>query len=280
MSSLQGLSNLMIAVCGVLPLICGSGCAALFKEDAPPPRENPLLKPIVAPRDAIELEVHFVERRIGDPLIGNSLWGTLQEINSLSPETRDQLAADGFRFGMSPSRPPRALQSLITQSPDRETTGKSVSRKYTVPSGQETLLYVSEIPNQTPIVRKSRGVKETVEAMDARSVLRVKAERVDDGWTRLVITPEIRYGQDTMRAIPDNDQFLFRQGQKAMTFYEDVLSAELNIGEMVVLGLASDSPDSLAKHFFRSDVTRGTEMLILLRVSDMREVEAVPVTRN
>ncbi|MCA8999460.1 MAG: hypothetical protein KDA80_20865 [Planctomycetaceae bacterium] len=268
----------VLALMGVAIVMWTSGCEGIFKRDSRSSHRNSLLKPIVAPRDAIDLEVYFIDRRIGDPLIGSALWGSLQEISSLSPETRHQLTSDGFRFAMSPSRPPSFMQSLISDSDDTDIARRVSKRRYTLESGKETWLMVSEIPDGTAIVQENDGILESMNLVNGQALLRVQAERVEDGWTKLTVIPEIRYGLHALRAQPTDEGFVYQQGQKSLVFYEDRLSAELNLGEIVILGLSPEAPDALAKHFFRSDVSRGIERLILIRVADMREVAPVRST--
>lgn len=273
---LTRMSRLFIA-CTLLAS-AGSGCLLMFPGSPDTMARHALLQPIVGPRDAIDLEVYFVDRRIGDPLIGEALWSSLYAISSVTPEVRQQLMEDGFRFAMSPSRPPRALQSLLKLSNEQDPSRRVVPRRYTVPSGQETLLMVSTVPDGTPLQTKTpEGIK-TTELTQGQCLLRVHAQRMDDGWTKLLIIPEIRHGATALRPVATNQDWEFREGQISVPFYNDRLSAEVNIGEMVVLGLDPNLPDALASRFFRSDISQGTERLLLIRVANMRKVEAVRAT--
>lgn len=257
--------------------LSGSGCLLLLPQAAQLSEARSPLPPVPAPRDAIELEVYFVDRRIGDPLIGESLWSSLYAITAVSPDVRAQLGEDGFRFAMSPSRPPRSLQSLLRLSNEHDPSRRVVPRRYTVPSGQETLLVISDIPDGTALTVPTGESFRTVDLRDGQCLLRVQAERVEDGWAKLVIVPEIRHGAKAMRPIATDQSWEFREGQNALPFFRDRLSAELNTGEIVVLGMDPQKPDALASHFFRSDVSQGIERLILVRVAGMRRVDPVRV---
>jgi hypothetical protein len=256
-----------------------SGCL-LFPSgpEAQTTTKKSLLTPIVPPREAIEIEVYFVDRRIGDPLIGEGLWGSLFAVTAVSPEVRDQLTADGFRFAMSPSRPPRSLQTLMKLSNDQDPSRRVLRQRYVVPAGQETILVASQVPDGTPLTRRTSESVQTIELNRAQCLFRVTAERVEEGWAKLVVLPEILHGETLLRPQASDQDWQLREGQRSMVFYQDRLSAEINEGELIVLGLDPDVPDGLASHFFRSDVSQGVERLILIRVVEMRKVDPVRVT--
>jgi hypothetical protein len=83
-----------------------------------------------------------------------------------------------------------------------------------------------------------------------------------------------------MRPVATDQNWEFRESQQTLPFYQHQLSAELNTGEILVMGLDPSEPRSLASHFFRSDITRGVERLILIRVADMRRVQPVRVIQE
>ncbi|WP_437206590.1 hypothetical protein [Planctomicrobium sp. SH664] len=262
--------------CLLVCLVLGGAGCPLWTADVGTQivRKSPL-PPILAPREAIELEVYFVDRPIGDPLIGEGLWSSLIAISSVTPAVRESLTADGFRFALSPSRPPRPLQSLMEMSRRGGTYARASVRRYTVQTGQETLLVASEVPNGTPLVRRGSEGVQTVELNSGKCILRIQADRIEDGWSKLVMIPEIHHGEDMLRPQANDLDWTYQQGQRKLTFHEDRLSAEVNTGEMLVIGLNPDSPDALASHFFRSDVSQGMERLVLIRVADMRKIEGV-----
>lgn len=258
-------------------LLVQTGCALLFPDSSLNTVYKNPLPPIVESRNTIDLEVYFIDRRIGDPLIGDGLWSSLASVSAVSPESRACLAEDGFRFAMASSRPPRALQSLLKLSDDQDPTRRVVPQRYTVPSGQETLLVVSSVPDGTPLVRKTNEGVKTTELHRAQCLLRVGAKEVDGGWVRLCVTPEIRHGAMTLRPIATADNWQYHEGQQVMPFYQHRLSADLNTGELLVMGLDPNCPDQLASCFFRSDIASGIERLIVIRVGEIRKVDPVRV---
>lgn len=235
------------------------------------------LKPIVAPREVIDVEVYYVDRNIGDPLIGDGLWKSLSPISSLATETGQRLTQDGFRFAMAPSRPPRTLQSLLALSNEQDPARRVVPHRYSVPSGQETVLMVSNPPDGTPLTVSSSDVKKMVELNQSQCIFRLSARKVDDGWTQISITPEVRHGANALRPVAMDQDWQYREQQQTLTFYQHRLTADVNIGEVVVLGLEPTATDSIASRFFRADLSQGLERLILIRVVNMRRVDPVRV---
>lgn len=266
-----------IAVASLGWPLCGSGCALLSGAGPADPASLPALTPLIAARDTIELEVCFVDRRIGDPLIGESLWSNLYPITSMAADSCEQLRDDGFRFAMSPARPSQQLLSLIRLSNDNDPARRVLWQQHTLFSGQEGQLVVSDVPDGTPLTITRDGQTRTLELRQASCHLRMRAERMDDRWARLELIPEIHHGAVSLRPQATDDQWLMRQGQDLLPFYEDRLTAELNEGEIVVLGLDGSLPAALASHFFRSDVSRGIERLLLIRLANMRRVQPVRV---
>jgi hypothetical protein len=234
-----------------------------------------LLKPIVPSRDVLELEVYFVDRSIGDPLIGESFWRDLSPISSVQAENRQRLQEDGFRYAMAPSRPPRALQTLLSLSNEEDPSRRVAPQRYSVMAGQDTVLLISAPPNGTPLKLRGEDGEKKIELNQAKCLIHLTGSRVDEGWARISLMPEIRHGQHAIRPIATDDTWLYNEQQQSIPLFHNRLSAELNIGEIIVVGLEPNSPDSTASRFFRADVSKGIERLVLIRVIGMKRIDPV-----
>ena len=266
--------RLLTAVC-LLTCVAAS-CNLLVSDQQKDAGKNRLLAPVIGPQDAIEIEVYYVDRRVGDSFIGESLWSALHRVNAIDGDSAAHLNDDGFRIAMSASRPPRELTVLMWDSDEQDPTRREWRQQYTIPAGQEMTLIASEIPNGTIVRRKNLdGETHAIETNQARSVFRIQADKVEDGWTRLVVIPEIQYGRNAARPVPKESEWIYHEGQQAMTFYEDRITAELNEQEILVLGLQAESQAALAGHFFQADPTSGLERLILIRITGMSHIEPV-----
>lgn len=257
-----------IAACGM------SSCALLFPENPPETAVKSPLKPIVAPREAIALEVYFVDRRSGDPLIGDTLWESLHSVSSLDPESRKRLQEDGFRLGMSAARPPRPLQVLMALSDDRDPTRRAIVQTYMLPSGQETWIVSRQVEPGEKVTRQTPdGDVQTFEADHGQAIFKVSASAVEDGWVKLVMIPEIQHGQNSLKPTATDHEWTLRDRRQAVTLFEDRLSAELNVGEILVIGMTEDGHGKMASHFLHSDKANGLQRIMMIRVADMRTVE-------
>ncbi|QDT34888.1 hypothetical protein [Thalassoglobus polymorphus] len=265
-------SCFLLSVC--LWVCSGAGCTLLFPESNVQTKSKSILKPIVSAREAIAIEVYFVDRRIGDPLIGDTLWESLQSVSSIDQKTRAKLDEDGFRVGLSASRPPRPLQTLMSMSNGQDPTRRAVVQPYMIPSGQEAWLVSRGIDDGTEIVRRPlNGEPQTVTISQGQALFKVQASSEEDGWAKLVIIPEIQHGQSSLKPTATASQWTLRDRKQAITLFEDRLSAELNVGEFLVIGMTKDGEGKLASHFFQSDQTNGLQRLMMIRVVDIRTIE-------
>lgn len=278
-TSMNRSTGMWITACLLLSVLTagGHGCALWLPSISDQSTLKAKMQPLASARDAIDIEVYFIDRRIGDPLIGEGFWSTLHAITSVDPEVRERLKKDGFRFAMSASRPPRAMQALMALSSDSDPSRRALMQRYSLPAGQETYLLVSALADGVTLERTHRGEPQQLNLEQPHFHLRVQAEKIQDGWAKLVIVPEVRHGRNQLRPRATDQDWRFDQGQESLVLYEDRLSAEVNIGEILVLGLAPSSENSLAKHYFRGDESQGIERLILIRVADMHAVNPVRV---
>lgn len=262
---------MLILAC--LALVCGSGCNILQSYGETDRGRNPL-QPIVAPRDAIELEVYLIDRVAGDPQIGDSLWNDLHAVTVVDPSVRDRLNQHGFRFAMSSSHPPQAIQSLLALSTTSDPSRRAIRQNFTVISGGEATVIANAIPSGSKVnIPLDSGVR-TLEIDQGNCLFQVRATRESDGWARLEVIPEVRYGEISMRPRATDHEFLMDYGQKSVKVYEDRLGLELNVGEFLVLGLKGDNPQALGRHFFRTDFEeREFERIVLIRLARMSKIE-------
>ena len=109
-----------------------------------------------------------------------------------------------------------------------------------------------------------------------KSVLRLTAYRVQDGWARLEFAPEIHHGVDRLRPMVANGGWQSREGQET-----DVLpqrfSLKLHVGEIAVMTAAPEKPHSFGYNaFVREDATDGPlQRLLVVRLSNMSRVDPV-----
>jgi hypothetical protein len=262
-----------------------SGCALLERgSNSSEDREakaNSLLKMPSPSVDAIQLDVLFVERPVGDPTLGNALWSRLDRVSTLPASTLASLERNGFRFGVAPSDPPRTLQAALGMTgemvprDESQAYGPSGSRT-TRRSGEELSVDAWSGYSHCEISFDRSGGPESNSYQNARCVFRVKVERVQDGWAKLEITPEIHHGEMRLRRFADEQNWSTRPSQLVDPQFDQKFTVELNLGEMVVLGAGDGDSTSLGHHFFRGGTTDSrTQRLLIIRLADMRRVDGV-----
>jgi hypothetical protein len=257
-----------IAVCG-----SNSGCALFNSDETMHTAAKTPLKPLTPQFDAIQLDVSFVERPQGDPLLGPALWSELDEISTLDGKTLTTLHENGVRFGIASSNPPRSLMAAIEIA---EQANSYSGRRYAQQSGQEmTINAWGEYPS-CRITIPGDGGTIVQEYKYANCTFRVIPTRLQDGWVRIEFIPEIHHGEMKMRKLPGEQNWKHLPSQLVDPLYGQRFSVELNVGELVVLSAAGDDPQSVGHHFFRGGTTDSKlQRLLIVRVADMQRLDPV-----
>jgi hypothetical protein len=230
----------------------------------------------VAPQDGIELEVYFVERPTEDPLVGQSLWSEVNEINGFDPQTQSRLKVAGIRCGIAGSTPPSSIRALVSAQEIRNASQQTRIQPVTLLSGRSAELEAAIVKHPFRLTPTGPGGREPAQYDAARCVLRVTGERVQEGWVRLEFLPEIHHGNRQVRTVPTEHAWEFQESQQVDPLYEQRFSAELNIGEMVIIGATGAGRDTVGRYFFRGGQPQPTtERLVIVRVREMQRIEPV-----
>ncbi len=258
-----------------------SGCALWRANESPTETARSPLKPVAPRVDAIELEVYFVERPIGDPLLGNSMWAELDEVSTLDPPVLSALRRNGFRFGVAGTDPPRNLQAALgltgrTQSRTDELDYKFSGHRYSRQSGQDQMITTWPTYESCRIGLHEGGEVKPKTYEFANCLFRVTPHRLQDGWVRVEFVPEIHHGENKMRHHAGQQQFELLPSQIVDPLFDQRFSVDLNIGELVVLSAEGNNPESVGHHFFRGGTTENKlQRLLIVRVADMKRLDPV-----
>ena len=270
--------NRAIVVCLLAGVV--GGCALLDKEPEATTSKSPL-KPIRPSLDAIQVDVFFVERPIGDPVLGSVLWSQLDQVSTLPAATVAAMQRNGFKFGVAPIDPPRALQAALGM------TGEMVPRddsqayrfnghRFARRSGEDFTIDAWSGYPHCEIHVKQDAATETKTYDNARCVFRVQVDRVQDGWAKLKFTPEIHHGEMRLRREADEQGWKNSSSQEIDPQFGQHFEVDLNLGEMVVLGADGDDPQSLGRHFFQGGATDSKlQRLLIVRLADMQRIDPV-----
>lgn len=266
-------------------LLAVPGCALLQLSQAPlgPDAEatadqvrEALLPPIPTSKDAVELEIVFVERPVDDPLLGERLWREIDTGGALDLQRRKVLNQNGLQVGVAPANPPDALQSLlglqaaISENP----SNKLAWQRRVLPDGSEAEIQASPVhPECTVTVLSANGAEEQ-DYKNARFVFRIMARRVQNGWVQVDFLPEIHHGDVAMRAEAADIGVTMRASQKVNSLMGQRFSVNLNLGEMAVLTCDDADATSVGRHFFvRDEDGTAVKRLLVVRLADMSKVE-------
>jgi hypothetical protein len=236
-----------------------------------------MLPPIPTSKDAVELEIVFVERPVDDPLLGERLWREIDTGGAIDVQRRKILNQNGLLVGVAPANPPSALQTLLGLQNDLSSSpnNKLAWQRRVLPHGAEAELQTSPVHSQCSVTLLSADGAEQRDYENARFLFRIMARRVQNGWVQVDFLPEIHHGDVAMRHEAAEVGFTMRASQKVKPLMGQRFSINLNLGEMAVLSCdASEAPQSVGRHFFVRDAEGvAVKRLLIVRLAGMSEVE-------
>lgn len=273
-------------LCAVTVCVFVSGCSllslsSLFSDTQATGKADLRLPPIVASRDAVQLEILFVDRPANDALLGDSLWKQVDQIAGMSADIRSTLRENGWRVGHASSHPPRAIEQLLEMSSERpeaiDNERHLVGRRVALAAGGNLPIDLTELQ---PEIRLKPAVDgKTKSYSNAKCILNVQIDREQDGWVRLNFTPEVHHGQNWLRPVATQLDWTRRRGQLVEPLFDQKFSLSLNVGEMAIITAEGNDKESAGHSFFRGiHESGGLQRLLVVRVANMRKM--VPVYDN
>ena len=235
-----------------------------------------LLKPIPQLKDGIRLDVFRVDRHVGDPRIGESMWKSVSQGGSLDPATIRHLNEHGFRFGTVPATPPVALQSLILAT-NSGSSERTEHQSFAFPTGGQAILDVMPLPEGMDIVIPGPEGSRPMTLHAAKAVLNIRADKIEDGWARLEVIPEIHHGEILNRPVAGEREWIMRNSQAVEPLYQFKFHVELNRGEMAVVGLHELGKSPVGRWFFRNQLEGSLERVMMIRMADVFAVQGKSV---
>jgi hypothetical protein len=265
----------LVLILAAFTAFSGSGCALLFwfPRTRDTVTNRPFLPPIPNKLQAVQLDVYFVDRVIGDPL-SDAVWKSLNQASG-SLEERVRLRKSGVQYGIASSTPGFELQQLL-DSKSSAVVRQTYRQSTTIVTGETGEIEASMLgkPRLIPSSDKSRS--EPIEASDAHCRFRIAADCVQQGWFKVTFLPEIHHGEQRVRPYATDSKWIAQSSQNIEPYFDRQFSVELNTGEYVVIGMSGDKPDSLGGLFFRGgDPDQRLSRLMIVRLNGMQEVEAV-----
>lgn len=254
-----------------------SGCT-LFPEM--PEGENALrssLKPALAPirpqAHAIQLEILLVDRWADDPVLVRKLWDEVGRLSCLNSDERSRLQQNGIWVGHVGASPPPSIQSLLEapgSEPGKSTAGRISGRFLGIPSGQDSEILLGNPQESMTFTLREGDKSEDRSFPQARAVLRVRPDRLQEGWARLTFIPEVHHGDARLRPAATTEGWAYQAGQMHQVLHQLEFTLDLNVGEIAVITSGGKEADSMGKAAFQYvDNDRARQRVLLIRLVDL-----------
>jgi hypothetical protein len=254
-----------------------------------PPATSPIAKslpPLQPSRDAVQIEFTFVDRPVGDPLLGKALWGQIDQVGAVTASEAVSLKRMGLRVGNAGSSFCPALEQILRESEPADGAASETHisvKKETLCIGQgiSPPITINAARKCTFDVPAASGTKErSYESF--KGVLRLTAHRLQDEWARLEFVPEIHFGQERVRPTTASTglQNVWQPevSQEIESLLAQRFSVKLYVGEMVVI--TADAPENArlfgTQAFVRDQRGTGTvQRVLIVRLANMSRIDPV-----
>jgi hypothetical protein len=244
------------------------------------------LPPLLPSRDALQIDLIFVERPVGDPLLGKSLWSQIDQVGAVSTTEAESLKRLGLRIGNAGESICPTLEQILRESEPADTpssdTRISVKKEtLCIGPGVSSPITTNSLAKCTIDVPTVSGTKQE-NFENFRSVLRLTAHHLQDEWARLEFVPEVDFGQERLRPATASAglQSVWQptMSQEVETLLAQRFSTKLHVGEMVAI--TADAPENPrlfgTRAFVREQPGNGQmQRVLLVRLSNMSRVDPV-----
>jgi hypothetical protein len=219
---------------------------------------------VLAPKRC-DLTSVVLTRPIDDPLLVKTLWQTVDD-QSISPESRRLLAANGIRAGiLSGGLPPEVERLLQEQTPVAE---RGIRTTVTVPDGSHYLVQPSPVVQSASLLVNLGSSATGKEYTKAKGIFRLTTHQDGPEGVSLSFLPEVHHGQvhSGYAAAPnlspyEPDEFVYKNGQDEAVFRELAIHLVVQPGQIAVLGALADRDRSLGDFFFISSEANSDRLM-------------------
>lgn len=238
------------------------------------------------------LDVFFIERPIGDPLLGPELWESVDE-NFMSALRRQALKQNGLRIGIVGGHMPLPLETLLgldgassspvppAQSADQpgpavdpgftpveKLTQGPWGRHLVLRQGNPSKIFAAGPLPECFILLDHNGVRGR-RFTAARFLYDLRPTALSDSSVQLELHPEIQHGPARIQ-YEDALNYSSPVAQAVETFPHLACSATLTPGQMILMTMWPEAEQSLGWHFFtQQDDDTVKQRLIVVRVSKL-----------
>jgi hypothetical protein len=240
-----------------------------------------LLTPLRPARDALQIDVVFVERPLGDPLLGKTLWNDIDQVAGFESSELDSVKQLGFLIGNAGANPCPALERMLRDSADPLDAADAKNclrlkkQTFCLRSSESSSIETNAEPHCTLDLPLYTGPREK-KYDNFKSILKLTAVRLQDGWAKLEFAPEIHHGIERVRPMVVNGGWQSKESQEVDTLPQQ-FSLKLHVGEMAVMTTAPADSRSFGHHaFIHEDAEKGpVQRLLVVRLSNMSRIDPV-----
>lgn len=198
------------------------------------------------------LRVVILDRPLRDPVLNEIVWRAVDE-QSIAPEARSALQANGLRMGRITGNIPIELEEILDAPPPNKVEPVS----FHLDDNEQTLISVCEPAEEISILLNRDNRVFGKDFSDAGGFFRVTPQHHSGAAVSLRFTPEIHYGpvQRSFQPIQQPtgyapQQFKITDGQREESLRDLSADIVLEPGQVAVLGCLPDRERSLGSFFF------------------------------
>lgn len=272
---------LLLSLCWGYCALLLSGCEVFKSNPTRPIQSEVGLPRMTIPSDALQLEVLFIERPVGDKLLGDVLWNEVDTILNLEPEEQRDLVKNGFQIGVAAAHPPAALQQLLelrAKPKEGELTAiedqasRLQGNRCFLRPGGDTEIQLNDVPYDEfafDLFSSHNATHgETKKFADAKCFYRVTAHREQPGWARLEFVPEIHHGLDLLRPQAGSENWELTAQQNVERLFQHRFTVMLNTGDMALVTGRTDATGTMGHRFFTGPAGRdGLQRMLIVRLA-------------
>lgn len=227
---------------------------------------------VIEPKRCL-LSVLILPRPLNDNVVNEGVWATADE-QTVPPETRRVLEANGLRIGVLTGGLPAAVEAAVNAPPPN----KVEPTEFNLPDGSPTLITLAETNPTVSLLLNQDGRAVGKDFKDASGWFRVTATHDGPTGVSLRFVPEIHHGPILRRydAMPSNTgnfhamPFTLKDGQQEDTLRELAATVNLQPGQVAVIGCLPDRRGSLGTFLFtqaEANSDRLMQKVLIVRAS-------------
>ena len=225
--------------------------------------------------DSVVLEIVFVPGWDLQTAAYHELWNVVDE-QSLTPDVRRHINANGFRAGLlGPELPPSLRQAISEQTrgsgdksaePTQPTEGSN-RRVLQTRSGHRYKVVAGEAYDEMIALLNLDGEVSNETYVKAQGCFSLRTHPRGDGRVAVELVPEIRHGAKRQRWVGDEGAFHLTASQDVRSLDELGMKFTLSPGQTILVGSGNVKTALGSQFFAQADDAPARQKLLLVRLA-------------